>query len=200
MWNIRHFSFPNIIQQLSFSGNGEYWISREPFLDENLANVQGKPTLVKRGIFNGYSLPIWNAGGNVNEELQYRVRVPHRWNGVTAPGFYAISSLSVGEIVDSKYRFQVEWASKDVGHVIPDTTSGVMTCEVICSMGKNAAYYAQILAFEANPATMVSGQNLQLRVRRIAATADEVVNEIIIYHWDTRWKLDKIGKTSPSGY
>ena len=200
MWNIRHFSFPHIIQQLTFGGGGKFWTSREPFLDENTANVQGKPTLVSRGIFNGYSLPIWNAGGNVHEELHYRLRVPHRWDGVTAPSFYAISSISVGELVDSKYKVQVEWTSKDVEHVIPNTVSEVVTCEVTCSEGKNAAYYAQILVFEANPATMVSGQNIQIRVRRVAASADEVANEIIIYHWDTRWLFNKIGKTSPSGY
>jgi hypothetical protein len=200
VWNIRHFSFPNIIQQLTFSSGGKFWTSREPFLDENAANVIGKPTLITRGLFHGYSLPIWDAGGNAHEELHYRLRVPHRWDGVTAPSFYAISSISANELVDSKYKVQAEWVSEDVEHVMPDTTSGTETCEITCSTGKNAAYYAQILIFEADPATIVSGQNIQIRVRRIAASADEVANEIIIYHWDTRWLFDKIGKTSPSGY
>ncbi len=200
MWNLRHISFPYIVQQLFFRNGGEFWAGREPFLDENAANDKAKPTLVTRGLFNGYSMPIWDAGGNVNEELHFRLRVPHRWNGTTAPSFYSISAISAGETENDRYQFELAWCAEDVENVVPDTICETLTCECICSTGKNAAWFAQIIAFELDPATLVSGQNMQMRLRRIAATASDVTNEIVLFHWDTRWKMNNIGSTSASGY
>jgi hypothetical protein len=190
----------NIKYQLLFKGDGKYWRGKEPFLDENLSNTQGKPTVISRGICKGYSMPIWSAGANTNEELYFRIRCPHRWDGVTNPWFFSISSITVGETVDDKYKFQLEWMSSDVGGVIPNTIIETITCEVTCSTGKNAAYYAQILAFEMNASTLVSGQCVQGRLRRINSSGPEVANEVAVFHWDTRWKMDGIGSDSATGY
>lgn len=170
------------------------WASRPPFLDENSANVANKPTLVTRGLFGGYSLPEYTSG----EELLFRLRVPHRWDGSTNPWFVAITSISGAEDIGDKYKMQLEWQSEDVGAVIPDTTQETLTCEVTVADG--TAYYAEIISFELDAATIVSGQNLQGRLRRIAASALSVSNEIIVWHWDSRWKLDKHASTDPMGY
>mgnify|MGYP001078840659 CR=1 FL=1 len=170
------------------------WASRPPFLDENSSNLANKPSLITRGVFGGYSMPEYSVG----EELLFRMRVPHRWDGTTNPYFIAISSISGAEDVGDKYKFQLEWQSRDVGNVIPDTIQETVTDEVTVADG--TAFYAESLSFELDAATLVSGQNLQLRLRRIAASASSVSNEVIIWHWDSRWKLDKHASTNPMGY
>ena len=170
------------------------WASRPPFLDENSANVANKPTLVTRGLFGGYSLPEYASG----EELLFRLRVPHRWDGVTNPWFVAITSISGAEDIGDKYKMQLEWQSEDILHVIPDTIQETLTDEITVADG--TAYYAEVISFELDAATIVSGQNMQGRLRRIAASSSSVSNEIIVWHWDTRWKLDKHASTNPMGY
>ena len=173
---------------------GALWKSIPPFLDENSANVANKPSLIMRGVFGGYSLPEYAAG----EELLFRMRVPHSWDGVTNPWFVAISSISAAEDIGDKYKFQFEWQSKDILNVIPDTIQETLTHEVTVADG--TAFYAEILAFELDAATIARGQNIQARLRRIAASASSVSNEIVIWHWDTRWKMSRTGTESIQGY
>lgn len=180
--------------QLSMVGDARYWVSSAPFLDENSANVANKPTLVTRGIFGGYSLPEYAAG----EELLFRTRVPHEWDGSSNPWFVAISSISAAEDIGDNYKFQLEWQSKDILHVIPDTIQETLTDEVTVADG--TAFYAEIIAFELDATTIVRGQNLQARLRRIAATAPSVSNEVIVWHWDSRWRMSRPGTLSIQGY
>lgn len=170
------------------------WRSYSPFLDENSSNVANKPTLITRGVFGGYSLPEYASG----EELLFRMRVPLRWDGTTNPYFVAISSISAIEDIGDKYRFQLEWQSEDILAVIPNTIAETITDEITVADG--TAFYAEILSFELDATMLLAGQNLQSRLRRIAATSSSVSNEIIIWHWDTRWKLDKVATTTPMGY
>ena len=174
--------------------HNDYWVSATIFLDENTANIANKPSLVSRGLFSGYSLPEYASG----EELLFRMRVPHKWDGSTNPWFVAITSISANEDIGDKYQFQLEYASEDILHIIPDNGVENITCEVTVSNG--SAYYAEIIAFELNTSTLVSGQNLQMRLRRIAASSSSVDNEIIIWHWDTRWHMDRFGTESIQGY
>ena len=189
-----HYAQFNASGQQALIGDARYWISVAPFLDENSANTANKPTLVTRGIFGGYSLPEYAA----DEELRYRLRVPHAWDATTNPWFVAITSISAAEDVDDNYMFQLEWQSKDILHVIPDTIQETLTDEVTVVDG--TAFYAEIIAFELDATTILRGQNLQARLRRIAATAPSVDNEIVVWHWDTRWKISRPGTVSIQGY
>ena len=112
-----------------------FWRSYEPFLDENYANYKGYPTQVNRGLFKGYSMPIWSTPANQYEELIYRLRVPFRWDGTTNPYFCAITAISGAEDIGDKYKFQLEWVSKDVGNVLPDTIDETTTWEVTVTDG-----------------------------------------------------------------
>lgn len=176
--------------------DGKGWVSIHPFLDENTANVANKPTLVTRGLWGGYSLPHYAAG----EELMFRMRVPHLWDGVTAPWFVAITSISNAETIGHKYKFSFEWSSGDIGAVVPDTTVETLTDQVVIVDGTQ--WYAEIIAFELTPATLVAGQNIQARLRRIEADATFVAsaNEIVVWHWDTRWKINRLATSSIQGY
>ena len=177
-----------------------FWRSVHPFLDENYSNVKGVPTPTTRGLFRGYSFPVWSTPANQYEELLFKMRVPFRWDGVTNPWFVAITAPSASETADNRYQFQFEWVSADIGEVLPDTICETLTSEVILVSGENAAWYGHIIAFEVDCPLMLSGQNIQARLRRISATADEVVSEPVVFHWDTRWKMSNIGSVSEMGY
>lgn len=174
--------------------SNEFWDSEQIFLDENSANTANKPTLIDIGLFGAYSLPEYAAG----EELRFRMRVPHTWDGVTNPWFVAISVLTAAEDIGDKYKFQLEWQSGDVETVIPVTTQETITDEVTVVDGTQ--YRAEIIAFELDATTLVAGQNLQMRLRRIAASASSVSNEIGILHWDSRWRKNRLGTVSIQGY
>lgn len=186
----------NVTGDLNVEGiiYSDCWVSREPFLDENTANVANKPTLVSRGLFQGYSLPEYTGG----EELYFRTRVPHRWDGSTNPWFVAITSISANEGVGDKYKFNLSWVSEDIEHIIPDNTCETITCEVTVANG--SAYYAEIISFELDATTIVAGQNLQARLRRVPASSSSVSNEVVVWHWDIRWLFEKLGSNSTQGY
>lgn len=162
------------------------WFSKEPFLDENAANTLGKPTAITRGVFHGYSLPI--DGGE--EALHFRERVPFRWDGVTNPWFMAYTSILGAEDVDDKYKFQLTWAVSGAGIVIPDAIAETLTHETIIVDG--TAYYPELIFFEIDAATIVSGQIIQGIFQRVASSLPEVANEIGVWHWDMRWKGNKV--------
>lgn len=176
-----------------------YWRSYEPFLDENYANVKAKPAQINRGLFKGYSFPIWNGTSNVYEELVFRLRVPFRWDGVTNPYFCAITTISGIEDIGDTYKFQLEWVSKDVGYVLPDTIDEIITWEVTVIDG--LAWRAEIIIGEMDASLdLTAGQNWQGRLRRIASSGDQVTNEPAVFHWCTRWLCNKLGTTSEMGY
>jgi hypothetical protein len=177
-----------------------YWRSVHPFLDESYSNDKGVPTAAQRGLFRGYSFAIWSTPANQYEELLFKLRVPFRWDGVTNPWFVAITAPSGAETANNRYQFQFEWQSADIAEVLPDTICQTLTSEVVLVSGENAAWYAHIIAFEVACPLMVSGQNIQARLRRIDATVDEVTSEPVVFHWDTRWRMKNLGSVTDMGY
>ena len=183
-----------ITHDLTGAVNISRWESKEVFLNENVSNIANKPSLIDIGLFKAYSMPEYAA----SEELLFSMRVPHDWDGITNPYFVCPSIITVAEDVDDKYQFQLEWQSADVGSVFPVTTQETLTDEVTITDGTQ--YRGEILAFELDATTLVRGQNLQMRLRRIAASSSSVTGEIAIPHWDTRWKCNRIGTESIQGY
>ena len=171
--------------------DSEYWESVNVFLDENYSNEKGLPVQVERGLFKGYSMPIWATPVHQYEELVFRIRVPFRWDGITDPIFLILVSTSATEDIGDKFKFQMEWESKGVSEVIPDTTAETLTDEVTLTDG--TAYYSYLASANLDATKLISGENLQFRIRRIAAAEPQVSNEIIIWHWDSRWKMNKLG-------
>jgi len=63
---------------IRLEGDGEVWIELRVKLDWSTVQAHGKPDHVTRGIFDGYSLPVYAAD---NEELFFEICVPDRWKG-----------------------------------------------------------------------------------------------------------------------
>lgn len=65
-------------ESVVLDGEGEVWLEFCVSLDWSSVQAHGVPTHVTRGVFNGYSLPVWGGG---NEELLFEICIPERWKG-----------------------------------------------------------------------------------------------------------------------
>ena len=184
------------IESLNLATPG-FWRTYEPFLDENYANYKGYPTQINRGLFRGYSMPIWSTPTNQYEELLFRLRIPFRWDGTTNPYFCAFTAISGAEDIGDKYKFQLEWVSRDVKNVLPDTIDETITWEVTVTDG--TAWRVEFIIGEMDATLLAAGENWQARLRRIAASANEVDNEPVLIHWCTRWHCNKWGTSGAMG-
>lgn len=177
-----------------FSGTAQGALNLRPNLDYLNIEKQSVPTDVTRGSNRGFSMPIYNSD---NEELFFKMRIPKRWNGTSDPQFGIMVSTSGAEDIGDKFKFQLSISTTLCGgtHIIPDTTSDYTTEQTIIA-GGTAAYTAYCIWFtmDAGAAAnaILTGSMLSGRVRRIAASANEVANEIIIWDWAVEWLTDKI--------
>jgi len=82
---------------------------------------QGKPTLVNRGVFFGWSLPVYNAD---NEELFTCNCIPTDWDGTADPVVYIAGWLDTAN-TDKKFNLQVsvEYYDPSTNQVVPVTTN-----------------------------------------------------------------------------
>jgi hypothetical protein len=168
-------------------------------LRPNIVNTQpkindNKPTEVYRGCDVGYSFPIYAAD---DEELNFRMRIPSEWDGATDPQFGMMCTITGAEDVGDKFKFQLEWQTTTCGGdtVMGTTTSNCVSEQTIITGGASAyTAYCVFFNIDTDDATnpLIIGRMLQGRLRRIAASANEVTNEIAVWDWAIMWRTDKM--------
>jgi hypothetical protein len=177
---------------ITWEGTAKRTLTMRPFLEFTILKQTTKPTSVPVGLFQSYSMPIYNVD---NEELFFRMRVPYRWDGTTNPYFRMIVALADAEDIGDKFQFQFSWNNVSVTGVIPVDSHDVPV-ETTVIADHVAQYSTYSVSFEldldvADP-HMTSRDNLVGRLRRIAASGSEVSNEILVLDWITCWTVDKI--------
>lgn len=152
------------------------------------------PTPITLGAFTGFTMPVYNSD---EQELYFKLRVPYRWDGVTNPYFKMIVALSAAEDVGDKFRFDLDWNTTSVtGAITASVVNVPVTTTVITD--HSAQYSTYSVAFELDydnaglQQTMVARNEAVGRVRRIAAEAPQVSNNIYILDWASAWSVDKI--------
>lgn len=157
----------------------------------------GSPDEIYRGCNVGYSFPIFD---DDDEELYFRALIPTRWDGITNPQFEIVVTLMGAEDIGDKFKFQLEWqVTKGIGTVVMGETVSTCVSEQTIVTDGVAAYSAYRIIFTLdtddgdNP--IVAHDMLQIRIRRIAASEDEVDAEIGVWDWSTYWKADKAYET-----
>jgi len=154
----------------------------------------GKPTRVTRGLFMGFSLPIYN---NDNEELFSCVCVPMRWDGASDFTVYIGGWLDTAN-TDKKFKLQVSWGHWTYDDTVPITAHDV---EVETETGTAAQYKSFKISFTLDydvdtPDNVEIGDALAIRIRRIAASADEISGEFVAAGAALIYKINRFGGTS----
>lgn len=196
-WNAAHivagFDSTGVI---TLSGDGLVYIEMRPDVDWATVQAQGKPTFVKQGVFGGYSLPLYAA----NEELFMIVCVPGRYDEASDPIAHVDCWLAGAE--DNKnFKLQLSWEHYTPGtDIVPTTVNNV---EVETATGVSAAQYQSYrvpftIDYDVDtPNNLVADDILGLRLRRIAASANECAGEIVVPHTGISFRRDKLGVATP---
>ena len=137
----------------------------------------GKPTQVSRGVYNGWSLPIYDSD---NEELFACSCIPSNWDGLTNPIIYVGGWLDTAN-TDKNFKLEVCWE-----HTRMDGTEVMDTSEnnvpVSQATGTAAQYTAFKLAFTIDlvGSSVLAGDALGMRIRRLAADSNEITGEFVV--------------------
>lgn len=160
-----------------------------PALNFNSIQAKGKPTEVVRGTFKGFSLPIYSAD---DEELFYEIKTPVRWDGITNPIMEVHGWLSGAEDVGDKFKLQFSWNYSDCKSILSSTTID-KEVETTIVEGRAGQYTVYCIDFELDTGGATQGDILAGRLRRIAASTNEISGEIAIFNWVVLFKIDKPG-------
>ena len=154
-----------------------------------------KPTQVQVGVFFGYSMPIYVAD---HEQLFFSQKVPERWDEASDIRFKIFVVLSAGEDVGDKFKFQGSWEHASCGEIVPATSNDVEVEQAVL-VDRNSQYDIYCLTFtidydiDGAGNEIKAGEVLAARLRRIAAAAPQVSNEIIVFDWVVEYQRDKFG-------
>ncbi len=176
--------------------DGLVYIELRPDLDWATTIATGKPTYVKQGVFSGFSLPLYAA----NEELFTAICIPGRYDGASDPMAHVDCWLSQAE--DTKnFKLQLSWEHfTPEADVVPATMNNV---EVQTATGAGALQFNSYrvpftIDYDIDtPDDLVAEDILGLRLRRIAATANECDGEIVVTHLGVSFRRDKMGVAAP---
>ncbi|MBA7684485.1 hypothetical protein ES703_92881 [subsurface metagenome] len=187
------------VYPVTLKGNGLVYIEFRPDLDyETIRGQVGVPTLATQGLFRGFSLPLHVADNK--EELFATVCVPNRYDEASDIFVHLYCWLAV-ENINKNFKMQVSWEHYTPGtDIVPATTAE--NVEVQTATGAGAQFQSYVVKFTLDydvhtPNNVVADDIVALRMRRVAAAADECADEIVVNHYGVVFRRDKLGATTP---
>lgn len=182
---------------ITLSGDGLVILEFRPDLDfEKIRGNTGIPTRVYRGLSGGFSLPVFN---DDNEELYFELCMPNRWDGESNITVHVYCWLAGNE--DSKnFKLRLSWEHHTIGDNVPESSNNV---DVQTATGASAlagdSYKADFtIDYDIDtPDDIIADDLVNLRLRRIAASANDCAGEIVIEHVGVIVTRDKIGSAVP---
>jgi len=168
-------------------------IELRPGLDVAPAISHTKPTWVQRGVFGGWSHPVYN---DDNEELFFNLCTPQRWTEDTDIIIHVHCYLPSAN--DAKnFNLSIAWehCNANENDTVPDTSNVVFT---EMTTGDDEAYTSYALSFTIDydiddPNVLIPDENIGFRLYRTAASADEIAGEVVILHAGAVWQRNKMG-------
>lgn len=156
--------------------------------------AHSKPTQVEVGLFKGFSMPIYSSD---NEEIFYQLRVPYRWDGISDPQICLLVALADAEDIDDKFKLQCTWESVEEEGILSALSHDVEveTTIVVAHVAQYTIYSVHfILDYDIHGAgsEVLPNDVMGLRIRRLAASASEVDNEIIVFNAIIEFNIDKV--------
>ncbi len=184
------------IAPVRLEGAGRVYIEIRPDLDfETIRGQDGVPTLVTQGLFRGFSLPLYVAEPENFEELFATICVPNRYDEASDIFLHLYCWLAAEE-VSKNFNLQLGWEHYTPG---PDTVPATETLvPVETATGAGAQFQSYEVAFTIDydvhtPNNIVADDILALRVRRIAASENDCIGEIVVNHYGVIFRRDKLG-------
>lgn len=153
------------------------------------AQAQGKPTAVTVGANSGFSMPIYDSD---DEEIFFTTKIPRRWDGTTNPTVTVLAHLGNAEDVGDKFNFQLSYVCNSTTGVLSATTNDV-PIETTIVTDRNAQYDTYGVTFTLDATKLNNFCEFKARLRRIAASENEVSNEVIVTSAYINFKRDKLG-------
>jgi len=155
--------------------------------------ASGKPTQVTLGLYRGFSLPTYAT----SEEVFSCICVPLTWIGTSNPIVYIGGWLDTAN-TDKNFNLQVSWEHWTSGDTIPVTTHDV---PVQTATGTAAQYKSFKIAFTIDydvdtPDDLLVGDALAIRIRRLAASANEIAGEFVVEGAVLVYQVGSFGATS----
>ena len=150
---------------------------------------RGKPTLVDRGLAFGFSLPVYNTD---DEELFSCKCIPDDWDGGNITGYVGGWLPSANNAKKFNLQFSWECWSPDGNEVVP---TAVQDVPVETTTGNWDAYTSFKIPFaiSISASGCSSGDIFALRIRRLAASEDEITGEIVVEGASIQYTIDKLG-------
>jgi len=183
----------NAVQPITVSDGGLVYIEIRPDLDFDRIVGNAKPTRVVRGVFEGWSLPVYSAD---DEELYFVICVPSRWDEVSDIFGHVDCYLDTAN-TDKKFGLRLAYDHYTPGtDPVPDASANV---DVQTSTGTAPIYQSFQVSFTIPYGSMAGDDKLALRLYRIAAVpvGDEIAGEVVINHVGVLFRRDKLGVVAP---
>ena len=158
----------------------EKYIFTHPNIELGKIAQNSKPTIVARGVSKGYSLPIFNSD---DEEVFMCDCVPRVWDGVSNPNFALGAYLDTAN-TGKNFKLQMSWEHYNPDGDVVSTTSNDV--EVETATGTAAQYKSFQVEFPIDYDVDGAGNELKpyerlcMRLRRIAASENEITGEIVV--------------------
>lgn len=177
---------------IALTGTAKRTLRLRPTINVIPQIAQTKPTAATRGVHYGFSMPVYNID---NEELFLYTIVPTRRDGASDFTVCLAVSLGGAEDVGDKFKFQLSWDRITCENVVLDTSVNVEV-ETTVLTDRNDAYDTYRVDFtidyDSTGHEISAGDLLSWRIRRIAASALEVTNEVIVWVSSDHYTTDKM--------
>lgn len=161
-----------------------------PDLDFTRITGPGQPTMVTRGIVDGFSLPTYAA----NEELFYNICVPNRYDEASDIRVHIHCYLDTAN-TDKNFQLQLEWEHWTIGDLVPNTINPLTVETPTGTAAQFKSFQVDFMIdYDIDGANIILGDDmLNFRLYRIAASSDEIAGEVVITHVGVLFLCDKIG-------
>ena len=176
--------------ELTLVGDARVYKSTTINFNHTIVRAAGKPTGVILGASSGFSLPIYSSD---NEELFSCKSLPLDYDTSVDLTLYVGCYLDTANNA-KKFKLQVSWTIDDLaGHDV--LSSGVTDVEVETTTGDVAQYTSYKIAFAVASvaASAVAGNKITVRLRRIAASANEIAGEVVACGMALKYAVNKLG-------
>ena len=176
---------------LMLRDTGRVYVEFRPDLDyETIRGQAGVPALVTRGIFRGFSLPVYDTDF---QELYCNICVPGRWDG-SSNIFLHLDCWLPDANNAKKFQMRVAWEHYAPGSVVPATSTDE---DVETTTGNDAAFMSHQVEFEFAYGDLAADDIIQFRIRCIAASIDEIAGAVVVCHLGVVFQRDKMGIAIP---